>query len=62
MTEISFKELVITCEACNTVKKFPVRDYHECEQIFKGYQCPNGCGRNLYSFFTVGNLIKKPKI
>jgi len=62
MAEISFQELVITCEACNTVQKFPVRDYAECEKIFKGYQCPNGCGRNLYSFFTVGHLQKSPKI
>ncbi len=59
MPEITYQELVITCEACKTVKKFPVTHYEECLEIFGHYQCPNGCGRNLYSFFTVGKLQKK---
>jgi hypothetical protein len=61
MQEIAYQELVITCEACETVRKFKVNDYNECLKIFKEYQCPNGCGRNLYSFFTVGRLKKKTK-
>lgn len=59
MAEISYQELVITCEACQTVKKFSVSDYDACLEIFNAYQCPNGCGRNLYSFFTVGKLVRK---
>jgi hypothetical protein len=59
MAEIIYTELVITCEACETVKKFQVSNYDECLKIFKKYHCPNGCGRNLYSFFTVGRLKKK---
>ncbi|MCJ7811826.1 hypothetical protein MUP95_00715 [bacterium] len=61
MTKISYQEVVITCEACNTVKKFPVQEYDECLAIFHEYHCPNGCGRNLYSFFTVGKIEKKKK-
>jgi hypothetical protein len=61
MTEVTYRELVITCEACNTVKKFPVTNYDECLKIFSDYTCPNGCGRNLYSFFTVGRLKSKKR-
>ena len=61
MAQVSYKELVITCEACQTIKKFEVEDYDECLRIFNDYQCPSGCGRNLYSFFTVGRLTKKKK-
>lgn len=61
MPHISYQELVITCEACETVKKFQVTDYDECLKIFKEFQCSNGCGRNLYSFFTVGRMEKKKK-
>ncbi len=59
MPDISYQELVITCEACQTVKKFTVNDYDECLKIFKNYKCANGCGRNLYSFFTVGKMKKR---
>ena len=61
MSEVSYQELVITCEACQTVKKFAVSDYEDCLRIFKEYQCPNGCGPNLYSFFSVGRLKKKKR-
>jgi hypothetical protein len=27
--------------------------------VFQSFHCPNGCGRNLYSFFTIGHLRKK---
>jgi hypothetical protein len=56
MKEIAYHELVIVCEACHTVKKMPVSNYEECLDIFKNYHCPNGCGPNLYSFFTVGQF------
>ena len=59
MPDIIYQELVITCEACKTVKKYAVEGYEECLKIFKDYQCPNGCGRNLYSFFTVGKICAK---
>jgi hypothetical protein len=59
MADISYEELVITCEACDTIKKFPVSTYEECLKIFGEYHCPNGCGRNLYSFFTVGQMKKR---
>lgn len=61
MTEISVQELVVTCESCQTVKKIPIKEYEDCEQLFQAYECPNGCGRNLYSYFTVGHVRKKVK-
>ncbi len=61
MATISYREVVITCEACGKIKKMPVRNYEECLSVFGKYQCPNGCGRNMYSFFTVGRFQKKKK-
>ena len=58
MVNVQYTELIITCEACNTVKRCTAKSYDECMEIFKNYQCPNGCGRNLYSFIAVG-LLKK---
>jgi len=57
MAHIVFQEMVISCEACNTVKKFSVKTDIECEEIFKNYHCSNGCGRNMYSYFSVGRLM-----
>ncbi len=62
MKSVDYQEVIITCEACKTVRKFPVSDYDQCLDIFHQYQCPNGCGRNLYSFFSVGRLTKKSEI
>jgi hypothetical protein len=59
MANIVYQEMVISCEACNTVKKFSVKSEKECENLFQKYHCPNGCGRNMYSYFSVGRLIKK---
>lgn len=56
---IHLKELIITCEACGSVKHFRVKSQEECEQIFDSYRCENNCGRNLYSFITVGMLERK---
>jgi hypothetical protein len=58
MEEVTYQELVIVCEKCKTVKKTPVQAYQQCLDLFRSYHCPNGCGPNLYSFFTVGQLKK----
>ena len=56
MEMIDVKEFIITCEACGNVKKFMVKNDQDSERIFKQFSCENKCGRNLYSFITVGNL------
>ena len=56
METIELRELIITCEACGNVKKFVVKDEKDSEQIFSEFSCENNCGRNLYSFITVGTL------
>jgi hypothetical protein len=56
MEIVEIKELIITCEACGNVKKFPVRNEKDSERIFKEFICENNCGKNLYSFITVGTL------
>ena len=56
MADIQIKELIITCEACGSVKKFTVKNEKDSESIFEEYSCENNCGRNLYSFITVGLL------
>jgi hypothetical protein len=38
------------------VKKFTVESEAECERIFQDFTCENDCGRNLYSYITVGTL------
>ncbi|MFQ6113524.1 MAG: hypothetical protein ACE5NG_05475 [bacterium] len=58
MKTIEVKELIITCEACGNVKKFIVKDESDSERIFNEFLCENKCGRNLYSFITVGTLRK----
>jgi len=56
MNEISVSELIITCEACGNVKKFYVKNEEESNDIFHNFRCENKCGRNLYSFITIGML------
>ena len=56
MESINVKELIITFEAFGNVKKFTVKDENDSEKIFKEFSCENNCGRNLYSFITVGTL------
>lgn len=58
MTEkdIAYTQLIITCEACGNVKRYMVRSKEECDRIFREFRCENGCGRNLYSFITLGTL------
>ena len=59
MPEIEYSQLIITCEACGNVKRYMVRSQEECDRIFREFRCENGCGRNLYSFITLGNLKRE---
>ncbi len=61
MREIEVRELIITCESCGNVKKYIVASENESQNIFNEFQCENKCGKNLYSFITVGD-IKKPTV
>ncbi len=56
METVEITELIITCEACGSVKKFLVKDESDSERIFESFTCENDCGKNLYSFITVGTL------
>ena len=56
MQDIRLYELIITCESCGNVKKFSVSSQEDCEKIFKNFKCENNCGRQLYSFITVGTV------
>jgi len=56
MELIEVNELIITCEACGNVKKFIVKNEKDSQLIFNNFQCENKCGKNLYSFITVGTL------
>ena len=58
MKSIKINELIITCESCGNVKKFNVDSQVDCEEIFRKFTCENNCGRNLYSFITVGKVIR----
>lgn len=57
--QAEYHELVITCEKCKTVTRMDVGTYEECLERFSEFQCPNGCGRNMYSYFTVGRYKEK---
>ncbi|MCG8606018.1 hypothetical protein MJD09_13640 [bacterium] len=56
MADVQVKELIVTCEACGNVKKFTLKDQDDSEKMFQDYSCENNCGKNLYSFITVGTL------
>jgi len=58
MRDIRIRELIITCESCGNVKKFRVNSQHDCEQIFHNFKCENNCGRQLYSFISVGTVSR----
>jgi len=60
MRNIEYTELIITCEACGNVRRYMVRNQDECDRIFREFRCENSCGRNLYSFITVGTLRREP--
>jgi len=59
MKNIKITEMIITCESCGNVKRFHVDSQDDCDRIFKNFRCENNCGRNLYSFITVGSLNRK---
>ncbi len=59
MQVIVLSELIVTCEACGSVKKFLVKDEPESIRLFGEFTCENKCGKNLYSFITVGTLRRK---
>ena len=56
MTNIKISEMIITCESCGNVKRFRINSQEDCEKTFKNFRCENNCGRNLYSYITVGSL------
>ncbi len=56
MERVEFTEMIITCEACGSVTRFTLKNPQDADQIFQQFQCENGCGRNLYSFITLGTL------
>ncbi len=56
METIEVKELIITCEACGSVKRFMVKDEEESARLFASFVCEKDCGKNLCSFITVGTL------
>ena len=62
MEAIHYTELIIACEACGSVHKYRVANQDDADKIFQEFECENGCGRNLYSFITLGTIeIKPPK-
>lgn len=56
---IEYNRLIITCESCGNVRRFAVRTQEESQRLFKEFDCENSCGRNLYSFITVGTLRRE---
>jgi hypothetical protein len=56
MQDIEYTQLIITCEACGNVKRFTITSQEDYERIFHNFHCENSCGRNLYSFITLGTL------
>jgi len=56
MDGVKVQELIVTCEACGDVKRYHVDTQEEVERIFGHFTCESNCGRNLYSFITVGSL------
>ncbi len=56
---IEYTRLIITCESCGNVRRFIVHTQEESQRLFKEFDCENSCGRNLYSFITVGTLKRE---
>ncbi len=56
MQSVRVTELIITCESCGNVKRYQVTPKDDPQQIFNSFKCENNCGRNLYSFITVGTV------
>jgi len=58
MSNIKVNQMIITCESCGNVKRYRVNSQDDCDRIFREFSCENNCGRNLYSFITVGYLVR----
>jgi len=56
MESVKVRELIVTCEACGDVRHYAVESQEDVERIFGQFECENKCGRNLYSYITVGSL------
>ncbi len=56
MENVKVRELIVTCEACGDVRHYTVESQEDVERIFGQFECENKCGRNLYSYITVGSL------
>ncbi|MFZ5518393.1 MAG: hypothetical protein ACOY90_17290 [Candidatus Zhuqueibacterota bacterium] len=59
MKRIDVTELIITCESCGNVEKFRITSQDNCDEIFRNFKCKNNCGRDLYSFITVGTVARQ---
>lgn len=57
INHIQLSELIITCEACGNVKRYSVFSQRDCDEMIREFQCENNCGRNMYSFISVGTFI-----
>ena len=60
MKSINVNELIITCESCGNVEKYRISSQDNCDEIFRKFKCKNNCGRDLYSFITVGTVLRQP--
>jgi len=56
MSDVRYTNLIVTCEACGSVKKFTIANRKNADELFSKFLCENGCNRNLYSFITLGML------
>ena len=61
ISAVVINEMIITCEACGNVKHYSVNNEADCNRIFNNFRCENNCGRNLYSFITVGTVKREPE-
>lgn len=59
MKSVVVTELIITCESCGNVEKFRITSQDNCDDIFRKFKCKNNCGRDLYSFITVGTVERQ---
>lgn len=59
MKSVIVTELIITCESCGNVEKFRITSQDNCDEIFRNFKCKNNCGRDLYSFITVGTVERQ---
>ncbi len=51
------QRLIITCEACRSAHYLDAHSEEEAAELFRRFQCKNGCDRVYYSYITVGQII-----